>query len=149
MKKAYIGIPGSGKTTKMIEDLTNFYNEKQLGNIVAYVEDSEVELYQKIMPNATVIGKNEASMTESIEIDTLIIDIIMMGNNFSFSGDLPKNVFWSFQSFQDVLEIIPKEKRKSYLKAYDFNSRHINGVVVIDVNDQEFETHMYELDKKC
>lgn len=116
MKKAYIGRSGSGKTTKMLQDLVKAKNEQVIdeNSTLVIILKGELETYKETLPNATycICERDEFKCADG-DFETLIVDSIFLDNerlsklNITPKNQLPKNVFWTFQGGIDMQILFP------------------------------------------
>ncbi|WP_152184852.1 hypothetical protein [Sulfurimonas indica] len=100
-RMVYIGRAGSGKTTKILQDIYNVKDTK----VAAFVHDSEISKYAKRLKNVDFFSK-ENNINEVLKTnlyDTLIIDT-HLSIPVDINLQLPKNIFWSFQSVHEIKE---------------------------------------------
>ena len=101
MKRAYIGIPGSGKTTKLLDDLQKLDKSK---NIVAFVEESELKKFKRRLPDADFYTKHDDldEILKAKHCDTLIVDTYPSIHANDAETELPDNILWVYSSIMEV-----------------------------------------------
>lgn len=127
MKKAYIGRSGSGKSTKLLQELKEALENNIIheSSTLLFILDSEEEAYKNILPHATYcINKKECPVGR---FDTMIVDTIYMDQeklqNLDITSDkeLPKNVFWTFQDVSEISQLFPILDTESKIKLAEMN----------------------------
>lgn len=116
MKKAYIGKTGSGKTTKMLQDLAKAKNDQAIdeNSTLVIILKGELETYKKTLPNATycICERDDFKCVDGA-FKTLVVDSIFLNNerllklNITPNGQLPENIFWTFQGGMDMSVLFP------------------------------------------
>lgn len=116
MKKAYIGRAGSGKTTKLLQDLAEAKDNQAINedSTLVIVLKSELEAYKKVLPHATycVCERDDFECADG-DFKTLVVDSVYLSNeqllklDITPDGQLPENVFWTFQGGMDMSLLFP------------------------------------------
>lgn len=123
MKKVYIGRPGSGKTTKLLEDLKLAITDKKIddNSTILYVMDSEKELFKALLPNAICIANRDFGYLGG-EYETLVVDTSLSPDLLlKLNGNLPENVFWTFQSALELESIMQSTNAAAKELLYKMN----------------------------
>jgi len=142
MKKAYIGRSGSGKSTRLLQDLKELLDNKVINqaSTLLFVLKNEEDAYRKILPHATYYDDADFSFQEE-NFETLIIDTFMnqqalLGLNITPDNDFPKNVFWTFQGTNEISNLFPaldtEIKEKLILMDYEISGMKECAVLEIE-----------------
>ena len=101
VKKAYLGRSGSGKTTKILQDIQVIKDTK----VAAFVHESEMDKFAEILNNVKFFSFNDSikDVLEDKTFDTLIVDGFLAMCVDNSNRELPKNIFWSFQDVYAIL----------------------------------------------
>jgi len=128
MKRVYIGRSGSGKTTKLLEDLKSFKYDDKSDKIAIFAEDSEMEKFRKIIPTADIFSRDTDVKSISLsEYNCLIVDTIYTSKTIE-DIELPENVFFTFQRMRDALVLFSLDKQYEEFK--------IDVDKIIDIDEQ-------------
>jgi|GEM_PF-4384526 len=144
MKKAYIGRSGSGKTTKVLQDLTEAKNDQVINenSTLVVILKSELKNYKKVLPHATycICERDDFEFVNGA-FKTLVVDSIYLSNerllklNITPNDQLPENIFWTFQGGIDMSILFPDldAKVKEKLHQIDRDISESSECFVVEV----------------